>query len=282
SFGQSDTASEDTNYAQTETNPNTFQPEPASDNFQSYYQEFSAAEDEKTALPGETASEIDSSWSSPPNYSDKSDEAFVVEEFNADDEKARTAEFNYEAQEPIQDYSTTSSYDFETPSEQFPVKPQAENEIEIPQFESANGYSEQVYEAKTDEIPETYIASEPAEIASSVAATPVKSRLSERNVDLPIEVAEDERRLHNDARRFARLLVSEIKLYNEQKVKEGRESSDLYERLREAIDRSREMYEKRVQPPVAAKFDYFHYELINSLAEGEEGRLGRSYPGTKV
>ena len=282
SFGQSDTASEDTNYAQTETNPNTFQTEPASDNFQSYYQEFSAAEDEKSDLPGETASETDYSWSSPPNYSDKSDEAFVVEEFNADDEKARTAEFNYEAQEPTQDYSKTSSYDFETPLEQFPVKPQAENEIEIPQFESANGYSEQVYEAKTDEIPETYSAPEPAETASSAAATPVKSRLSERNVDLPIEVAEDERRLHNDARRFARLLVSEIKLYNEQKVKEGRESSDLYERLREAIDRSREMYEKRVQPPVAAKFDYFHYELINSLAEGEEGRLGRSYPGTKV
>jgi len=56
----------------------------------------------------------------------------------------------------------------------------------------------------------------------------------------------------------------------------------LYERLREAIDRSREMYEKRVQPPVAAKFDYFHYELINSLAEGDEGKLGRSYPGTNM
>ena len=69
-----------------------------------------------------------------------------------------------------------------------------------------------------------------------------------------------------------RLLVSEIKLYNEQKVKEGRESSDLYERLREAIDRSREMYEKRVQPPVASKFDYFNYELVNTLAKGDKAR----------
>jgi hypothetical protein len=111
---------------------------------------------------------------------------------------------------------------------------------------------------------------------------PVKSRFSDRNVDLPIEVSEDERRLHNDARRFARLLVSEIKLYNEQKVKEGREARDLYERLREAIDRSREMYDKRVQPPVAAKFDYFHYELISSLAEGEIGKLGGNYPGAAI
>jgi hypothetical protein len=115
-----------------------------------------------------------------------------------------------------------------------------------------------------------------------MATPPVKSRFSDRNVDLPIEVSEDERRLHNDARRFARLLVSEIKLYNEQKVKEGREARDLYERLREAIDRSREMYDKRVQPPVAAKFDYFHYELVSTLAEGEASKLGGSYQGATV
>lgn len=108
------------------------------------------------------------------------------------------------------------------------------------------------------------------------------SRLSDRPVDLPIEVPEEERRSHNDARRFARLLVSEIKLYNEKKVLEGRQSRDLYQRLQEAIDRSREMYDKRVQPPVAAKFDYFHYELVNSLAEGEPGRLGSNYPGPTV
>ena len=130
---------------------------------------------------------------------------------------------------------------------------------------------------------ESLTAETPVEnIPEAVVKQPSKSRFSERNVDLPIEVSEDERRLHNDARRFARLLVSEIKLYNEQKVKEGREGSDLYERLREAIDRSREMYDKRVQPPVAAKFDYFNYELVNSLAEGDSAKLGASYPGANV
>lgn len=117
------------------------------------------------------------------------------------------------------------------------------------------------------------------EVATAQAA---RTRYRDRNVDLPIEVADDERRLHNDARRFARLLVSEIKLYNEQKVTEGRETGDLYDRLREAIDRSRDMYDKRVQPPVAERFDYFHYELVNSLAEGDDVRLGASYPGAKV
>ena len=122
----------------------------------------------------------------------------------------------------------------------------------------------------------------PEPVVEVAAAQPTKSRFSDRFVDLPIEVSEDERRFHNDARRFARLLVSEIKLYNEQKVNEGRDSSDLYDRLREAIDRSREMYEKRVQPQVSAKFDYFHYELVTNLAEGNDTKLGASYPGASV
>ena len=118
-----------------------------------------------------------------------------------------------------------------------------------------------------------------AEVASAQA---LRTKYRDRNVDLPIEVPDEERRLHNDARRFARLLVSEIKLYNEQKVTDGRASGDLYDRLREAIDRSREMYDKRVQQPVADKFDYFHYELVTSLAEGDDVKLGESYPGSKV
>lgn len=193
----------------------------------------------------------------------------------------------------------TNRYDFETTqAEETPTYEIETNETVSSQYESSsyeqeaqptvsedysappteNSYS---YEAPTETKEPAY--AEPVEtVSQSVISQPVKTRFSERNVDLPIDVAEDERRLHNDARRFARLLVSEIKLYNEQKVNEGRTSYDLYERLREAIDRSREMYDKRVQPPVAAKFDYFHYELVNSLADGDETKLGGSYPGATV
>ena len=107
-------------------------------------------------------------------------------------------------------------------------------------------------------------------------------RWGSRDAELPVEVSDDEKPLHNDARRFARLLVSEIKLYNEQKVSEGRNQGDIYERLREDIDRSRQMYDKRVAPPVAARHDYFHHELVNTLAEGDAAKLGHSYPGAAV
>ncbi|HMM81130.1 MAG TPA: hypothetical protein PKC65_14020 [Pyrinomonadaceae bacterium] len=123
----------------------------------------------------------------------------------------------------------------------------------------------------------------PVAVEAPVEEKPVvsstRSRLSDRHIDLPVEVDDDERRFHTDARRFAKLLVSEIKLYNQETVAAGRESGDLYDRLKEAIDRSREMYDNRVLPIVAAKFDYFHYELVNSLAEGHEERLGAAYAG---
>ncbi|MBC7931757.1 MAG: hypothetical protein H7Z38_14450, partial [Rubrivivax sp.] len=93
---------------------------------------------------------------------------------------------------------------------------------------------------------------------------------------------QQDEKLHNDARRFARLLVSEIKLYNEQRVSEGRNNNDLYERLKDDIDRSRQMYEKRVDASVAERFDYFYDELLNTLAQGDAARLGPDCPGPSV
>lgn len=118
--------------------------------------------------------------------------------------------------------------------------------------------------------------------AEAAPAAPTRRRYGQ-DAELPVEVhGDEERRLHNDARRFARLLISEIKLYNEQKVAEGRMEHDLYDRLREYIDRSREMYDKRVKAEVANRYDYFHGELVNTLAEGDVSKLGSNYPGATV
>jgi hypothetical protein len=82
----------------------------------------------------------------------------------------------------------------------------------------------------------------------------------------------DERR--EEARRFARLLVSEIKLYNERAVLEGREHSNLYERLRDDIDRSRQMYEERIPQDVRSSTNFFYEELVLILADGRAEVLG--------
>lgn len=168
-----------------------------------------------------------------------------------------------------------------------PVAQVAESEAEVPttEFALVTAEPEVVEEgeevaAVKDEAVTTngngHHASEPVVETAGTAPTNGRRR---KNVDLPIEVSDEEREKHTKARSFARLLVSEIKLYNPDKVSDGRASSDLYDRLREAIDRSREMYNQRVEAPISSRFDYFHYELVNGLAEGDEARLGSSYPG---
>ena len=140
-----------------------------------------------------------------------------------------------------------------------------------------------VFEAAPEEP--APVVEEPAWTTPAVEASPgaTSRRRYGQDAELPVEVhGDEERRLHNEARRFARLLISEIKLYNEQKVAEGRTEHDLYDRLREYIDRSREMYDKRVKAEVAARYDYFHGELVNTLAEGDASKLGSNYPGATV
>jgi hypothetical protein len=81
-----------------------------------------------------------------------------------------------------------------------------------------------------------------------------------------------------DARRFAHLLVSEIVLYNEAEIAEGRRQKDLYPRLREDIDRSRRMFEQRFAQDLPGAADCFHDELVRELAGGDESALSMTWP----
>lgn len=85
-------------------------------------------------------------------------------------------------------------------------------------------------------------------------------------------------RMNEEAQRYARLLVSEIELYNPEEVVEGIEKKDLYARLKVHIDRSRRAYEQRFGGPNAAQPDYFHEEIVRVLAKGDAALLGPEYP----
>ncbi|MFQ5700773.1 MAG: GAF domain-containing protein [Acidobacteriota bacterium] len=76
-----------------------------------------------------------------------------------------------------------------------------------------------------------------------------------------------------EARRFARLLVSEILLYNAEAVEEGRRRKDLYERLKDDIDRSHQMFEERIGPKLSDAMQFFRAELIQTLAKGDESAI---------
>jgi hypothetical protein len=80
----------------------------------------------------------------------------------------------------------------------------------------------------------------------------------------------------NSARRYARLLVSEIKLYNEPAVRLGREKRDLLTRLKPEIDRARRLYEQRISTAIDSRGALFQQELVQTLADGDPALLGGS------
>ncbi|RPI25774.1 MAG: hypothetical protein EHM61_13490 [Acidobacteria bacterium] len=116
-------------------------------------------------------------------------------------------------------------------------------------------------------------------VAEPVAPPPVPPRVEPPAEPIPAISSEEQEKYNNEARRFARLLVSEIKLYNEDEVFNGRQNGDLYMRLKRDIDRSREMYEKRVHAAVARTVDHFHEELVRILAREDATLMGSGYPG---
>ena len=75
------------------------------------------------------------------------------------------------------------------------------------------------------------------------------------------------------AKRYARLLVSEIKMYHEAAVVAGRKDRDLMTRLGGEIARARALYEQRLSPEAKKSRDYFQDELVRTLADGDAALL---------
>jgi hypothetical protein len=162
-------------------------------------------------------------------------------------------------------FNVPSAEDFGTPAPQgtqqgtvrVPVQPPPAAPAPAPEPPRAAAPAPATPSLGADDRPSTqYIP--PANLARGGAAAP------------PTE----DTKKHDEARRFARLLVSEIKLYNESKVEQGRKNNDLYERLKEDIDRSRQMYDERIADEVRKVSNYFYDELVRILADGRADALG--------
>jgi hypothetical protein len=102
--------------------------------------------------------------------------------------------------------------------------------------------------------------------ASAAAATDPFAGLSPEDADT-----------HRKAQRFARLLVDEIKLYNQAKVAEGRKHKDLYDRMKDDIEKSRSTFQKRYGSTAAGSANYFQAELVRSLAEDDLSVMGANF-----
>jgi hypothetical protein len=125
--------------------------------------------------------------------------------------------------------------------------------------------------------PETEPAAEVVEVAVHSAAANAAASAPAAAADPFAGMSPEDADTHRKAQRFARLLVDEIKLYNQAKVAEGRRNRDLYDRLKEEIEKSRSTFQKRYGNTVAASGDYFQKEVVRSLAEDDYSVMGANF-----
>ncbi len=159
--------------------------------------------------------------------------------------------------------------------------PDEDIEQEMPEPETgryAGDRTQQIRDSEFDEDDmgfdendiEGEIEGELGPIPEEIKEQPVKEEAAAEEEEL----SEEEQTLFDEARRFARLVVSEIKLYYEEDVKKGRLNKNLYQLLKVHIDRGRALYDGRVSETVKKSRDFYHEALIDILAAGDESNLG--------
>lgn len=113
------------------------------------------------------------------------------------------------------------------------------------------------------------VSPEPSSTSAAASPSPAADPLSDDDVNVASDLP-----VNPDAERFARLLVSEIVLYNEAMVTTGRRSRDLYRRLQDPIDRSREVFVDRFSQDLLVLFEA---ELVRTLADNDRELMGSAY-----
>jgi predicted Zn finger-like uncharacterized protein len=109
-----------------------------------------------------------------------------------------------------------------------------------------------------------------ADVGESSAITPESFSLDasifqKEECDIP-RVDEMDPEAVEKARRFARIIVSDIALYNQDAVAEGLKTGTFYELLKADVDEGRELYENRVPTAIRAKKDYYQEAFDNFIA----------------
>ena len=97
-----------------------------------------------------------------------------------------------------------------------------------------------------------------------------------------MELSPADQEMHLRAQRFARVQVAGMQLFSPELVGQGRASKDLYGALQKEIDPAREIFRQMFVTANATVVDYFHLELLRTLANDNASLLGEKYPGPLV
>jgi hypothetical protein len=96
------------------------------------------------------------------------------------------------------------------------------------------------------------------------------------------DLSPEDQRLHLLAQRVARVRVAEIRLEEDDALRQGLASANLYSTLGPRIDAARREFLQSFLSKSTTMVDYLHLEILRSLAGNDPARLGAGYPGPMV
>ncbi|HEY6010748.1 MAG TPA: response regulator [Nitrospirota bacterium] len=109
----------------------------------------------------------------------------------------------------------------------------------------------------------------PVDASEGTALTPesfsLESSIFQKEECDILRVDEEDPRAVEKAKRFARIIVSDIALYNQNAVVEGIRNGTFFDLLKNDVDEGRELYEKRVPEGIKSKKDYFQEAFDNFI-----------------
>ncbi len=121
------------------------------------------------------------------------------------------------------------------------------------------------------------------EIVREMVEQPVAPPLTEQEMatltevlkrdEIPAPVEEVDREQVEKAKRFARIIVSDIALYNQKLVEEGIRHETLLDLLKDEMQEGRNLYESRVAPDIRRLGDFFQ-QAIEDFVEKKRRTLG--------
>ncbi len=147
------------------------------------------------------------------------------------------------------------------------VETQSESRAAAPELPPAPSFQ------AADAMPAHPVAPEfvaPTQAAASPDAPSPSVSPYSRSAGLPEGLPEAERLKHERARRLARVLASDIAIYNKEKRERGIKEGNLVAVLGYEIKKSWEVYKERVTPDLANSTPYFRDALNEMLSEGKK------------
>lgn len=74
---------------------------------------------------------------------------------------------------------------------------------------------------------------------------------------------------HEEAKRLARVIISDILAYNGEKVEKGIKEDNLFEQLKNELHEGEMYYRSRVEPEICSNFPYFNFAIVDILVNGK-------------